>query len=145
MIIDVTLSGEFFDEAFFAYKEDIDVAWRAQLYGWTSYYIPQAIAFHERGWKSGSRNKQPLFIRRFSYINRYRMILKNDQLSFIIRHIINLMLFELVSFGYVLIREPALLKSWFTLYRDLPRILWQRKEISNRSAPNASRIYRFFN
>jgi GT2 family glycosyltransferase len=145
MIFDVTLSGQFFDEAFFAYKEDTDVAWRAQLYGWTSFYVPQAVAFHERGWKSGSRNKQPLYIRRYSYINRYRMILKNDQLSFIIRHILYIIPFELVSFAYVLIREPSLLKAWVTLYRDLPRILRQRKEISNRSVSNTRRIYRFFN
>jgi GT2 family glycosyltransferase len=145
MIFDVTLSGQFFDEAFFAYKEDTDVAWRAQLYGWTSFYVPKAVAFHERGWKSGSRNEQPLFIRRYSYINRYRMILKNDQLSFFIRHIYYIMPFELVSFAYVLFREPALLKSWVTLYRDLPHIIRQRKEISNRKVPNARRIYRFFN
>jgi GT2 family glycosyltransferase len=145
MITDVMLKGQFFDEAFFAYKEDVDVAWRAQLYGWTSFYVPQAIAYHERGWKSGSRNTQPLFIRRFSYINRYRMMLKNDRLLFIFRHIFYITSFEILSFAYILICEPLLLKSWVMLFRDLPYIQKQRKEISARSKQNAGRVYRFFN
>ncbi len=33
MIDDVAIGGEFFDPDFFAYREDADVAWRAQLYG----------------------------------------------------------------------------------------------------------------
>src|SRR5207253_6018231 len=33
-IIDVTINNEYFDEDFFAYREDADVAWRARLFGW---------------------------------------------------------------------------------------------------------------
>src|SRR3954462_14587795 len=32
MIEEISLAGEFFDEDFFAYREDADVAWRAQLF-----------------------------------------------------------------------------------------------------------------
>ena len=34
MIEDVSICGEFFDNDFFAYREDADLAWRAQLLGW---------------------------------------------------------------------------------------------------------------
>jgi GT2 family glycosyltransferase len=34
MIEDVSISNEFFDTDFFVYREDADVAWRAQLFGW---------------------------------------------------------------------------------------------------------------
>ena len=34
MIADVPTGGDFFDPDFFAYREDADVAWRAQLLGW---------------------------------------------------------------------------------------------------------------
>lgn len=40
--------NEFFDQDFFAYKEDIDLAWRLQLYGWSGWYLPQAICYHHR-------------------------------------------------------------------------------------------------
>ena len=51
MVEDISIDGEFFDELFFAYKEDVDVAWRARILGWKSYYIPDSTAYHERGWK----------------------------------------------------------------------------------------------
>jgi len=34
MIKDISIEGEFFDPDFFVYREDADVAWRAQLMGW---------------------------------------------------------------------------------------------------------------
>lgn len=38
-----------FDEDFFAYFEDVDISFRAQLAGWKVYYEPEAIAYHEVG------------------------------------------------------------------------------------------------
>lgn len=38
-----------FDENFFAYYEDTDISFRAQLYGWKVYYEPKAIAYHQQG------------------------------------------------------------------------------------------------
>jgi GT2 family glycosyltransferase len=36
-----------FDEDFFAYYEDVDLSFRAQLAGWKIGYVPQAMVFHE--------------------------------------------------------------------------------------------------
>ena len=38
-----------FDEDFFAYYEDTDICFRAQLAGWKVAYTPKAIAYHEQG------------------------------------------------------------------------------------------------
>lgn len=38
-----------FDEDFFAYYEDIDISFRAQLAGWGVRYVPSAIAYHQIG------------------------------------------------------------------------------------------------
>ena len=38
-----------FDEDFFAYAEDVDWGFRAQLAGWTCRYVPDAVAFHMGG------------------------------------------------------------------------------------------------
>ena len=35
-----------FDESFFMYCEDVDLAWRAQLAGWRCIYAPQARVYH---------------------------------------------------------------------------------------------------
>jgi len=38
-----------FDEDFFAYYEDVDISFRAQLAGWKILYEPSAVAYHEIG------------------------------------------------------------------------------------------------
>ncbi len=42
-----------FDEDFFAYYEDVDLSFRAQLAGWKVYYTPKAIVHHKVGGTSG--------------------------------------------------------------------------------------------
>ena len=42
-----------FDEDFFAYYEDVDISFRAQLAGWSVYYEPAAIGYHKLGQTSG--------------------------------------------------------------------------------------------
>jgi GT2 family glycosyltransferase len=38
-----------FDERFFAYYEDVDLSFRAQLRGWRCLYVPDAVVFHRQG------------------------------------------------------------------------------------------------
>lgn len=42
-----------FDEDFFAYYEDVDISFRAQLADWKVLYVPTAEAYHEHGTTSG--------------------------------------------------------------------------------------------
>src|ERR1035441_7651064 len=55
MIDDVSIGGDFFDPDFFAYREDADVAWRAQLLGWRCIYAPSAVGWHVRTVVPGDR------------------------------------------------------------------------------------------
>ena len=47
-----------FDEVFFAYNEDVDISWRAQLAGYKVYYEPSARAYHKH---SATSSKIPGF------------------------------------------------------------------------------------
>lgn len=38
-----------FDEDFFAYYEDVDISFRAQLAGWSVVYEPKSVAYHKQG------------------------------------------------------------------------------------------------
>ncbi|MGF7049221.1 GT2 family glycosyltransferase [Paenibacillus sp. DS2015] len=134
MIEDISIHDEFFDSDFFAYKEDVDVAWRAQLLGWKSYYLAEAIGYHARGWKQGGRYSQPLFIRRASYINRYKMMYKNmERSSSIVKSIIRIIPYEIASNGYFLLREPKVLGSWLGFFKQLPQLRTKRKDILSKS------------
>jgi GT2 family glycosyltransferase len=42
-----------FDEDFFAYYEDVDLSFRAQLAGWKVGYVPAAVTYHQIGATSG--------------------------------------------------------------------------------------------
>ena len=45
----------FFDEMHFAYLEDIDVGYRAKIYGYKNVYCPSAMVYHVGSGTSGSR------------------------------------------------------------------------------------------
>jgi GT2 family glycosyltransferase len=64
----VRYEDEYFDEDFFLYCEDIDLAWRLNLAGWRSYYEPAALAYHERG----STRKESTWERRNYFITGFR-------------------------------------------------------------------------
>lgn len=144
MINDISINGEFFDEDFFAYKEDVDVAWRAQLLGWKAYYAPSAVAYHERGWKEGGRSSKPFFVRRLSYINRYKMMVKNDQFSLVMKHIFPLLVYECLSFAYALVREPKLLGAWASFLRKYLDLKQKRRVIQGKRRVSDREIYRWF-
>ncbi|WP_338115845.1 glycosyltransferase family 2 protein [Paenibacillus monticola] len=132
LIDDVSVDGEFFDGDFFAYKEDVDVAWRAQLLGWQGYYDAEAIGYHERGWKTSGRDSKPMFIRRISYINRYKMIYKNERARTLLKTLVVSLPYELAAHGYMLIKEPQLIKAWTSFFRQLPQLRQKRKIIQAR-------------
>ena len=77
MIEHVSLSGEFFDEDFFVYREDADVAWRAQLFGWKCLYTPRAVAYHVRSVLPENRRKLPPILNMHSVKNRFLLRIKN--------------------------------------------------------------------
>ncbi|MCZ8512546.1 glycosyltransferase family 2 protein [Paenibacillus filicis] len=144
MIEDVSIEGSFFDDDFFAYKEDVDVAWRAQIMGWTAYFCPDAIAYHERGWKKESRHQIPVIIRRYSYINRYKMIVKNDHWLYILRDFPFILAYEIQSLVYFIIKEPSVLGAWGSFWRSLSRLLYKRRLIQSKKKSNNRRLFTFF-
>lgn len=66
----------YFDEMHFAYLEDIDIGYRARLYGYTNVYAPKAIVYHVGSGTSGSRYnsfKVRLAARNSVYLNYKNM------------------------------------------------------------------------
>lgn len=131
MIEDISVDGEFFDSDFFAYKEDVDVAWRARVNGWKAYYVADAVGLHERGWKKGGRQSIPLSIRKKSYINRYKMIYKNERFASLIRNIPYVLPYELASNMYMVWKEREVLKAWGDFYKQRSELKRKRKNIQS--------------
>ena len=77
MIEDISIGGEFYDHDFFVYREDADVAWRAQLFGWTCLYVPFAQGYHVRRVKPANRRQLEPYINMHSVKNRFLLRIKN--------------------------------------------------------------------
>ncbi len=63
-----------FDEDYFAYYEDVDLAWRAQRAGWDCQYAPDARVRH---WHSATSAKTPHFKNFLNGRNKLWTIVKN--------------------------------------------------------------------
>ncbi|RSK28665.1 glycosyltransferase family 2 protein [Bacillus sp. HMF5848] len=145
MIEDVSIDGEFFDESFFAYKEDVDVCWRAQLMGWQARFVSTAFAYHARGWNTDkSRKDVNLKIRRHSYINRYYYIVKNDTWLYLILHAPFILFYEILSIGYVIIKERELLEAWSHIWKQRKQLFSKRRAIQKKRRVSYKTIYQFF-
>ena len=65
----------YFDEAHFAYLEDVDIGYRARIAGYENWYVPNAVVYHKGSGTSGSRyNKFKVF---HSARNNLYLIYKN--------------------------------------------------------------------
>jgi GT2 family glycosyltransferase len=129
----VMIEGEYFDEDFFAYYEDLDLGWRLQLSGFESGYTPRALAYHVRGGSSGTAkfrekgpNMQCLTLR-----NRYLMLIKNLSLPNLLFFSPYFLLTELAIVFYACIRAPHLMKVYLDIAKSLGRFLKKRSLIQS--------------
>jgi GT2 family glycosyltransferase len=63
-----------FDESFFAFGEDADVAWRARMAGWSALYAPASVAYHHGSATAGEASPAKYFL---VGRNRMRLLAKN--------------------------------------------------------------------
>jgi GT2 family glycosyltransferase len=113
----IRYQDEFFDEDFFAYKDDVDAAWRLQRAGWTSWYDPGSLAWHHRGiaGRDGSGNlaiaqnhkRRQRWANRLSYRNHWMMLIKNETWTSVWRDLPWIVWYELRKFGWLLISQPS--------------------------------------
>lgn len=136
---DVKIGDEYLDDDFFMYKEDIDISWRFWLFGWKCYYYPKAVAHHGRGTgvlkrfthKEVLKNRSKLnkFQKYYSYKNQRLMQLKNEQWHSLLKDFFPIIWKEILISGYVLFREPFLIKAWIHMISQIPSILRKRRYI----------------
>jgi len=151
MLEDVKLDGEFFDESFFSFWEDLDLSWRAQLYGWRCVYVPEAVAYHVGSASLGGRMRfrdKPPYFQRHIVKNRYLTMTKNLSLGLILALLPCLVAAELASWGYMVLamprRLPWLVGGVVDYFAELPRALRRRKVVQARRRVSDSYMYRWF-
>ena len=128
MIEDISIDGEFFDSDFFAYREDADVAWRAQLLGWKCLYTPLARAYHVRSVLPANRRSLPSAVNMHSVKNRWLLRIKNMTGPLYRRYWFAITWRDAVVVAGCLLREFSSLRAFVLLARAWPRA-WKKRRI----------------
>jgi GT2 family glycosyltransferase len=129
---DTAIDGQYFDEDFFAYREDADLAWRCRLLGWTSIYVPAAVGLHRRRVTPERRGQLAKEINCHSVKNRFLLRINNITGTLYRRDLWPITKRDAMVIGYVCLREWASIPGLFFVLRNLPRLLRKRKSIQAR-------------
>lgn len=133
------IDGQVFDEDFFAYKEDVDLAWRLRLLGWKAAYVPSALAYHYRGTggaeKAGlwsrflrRRRRSPL-VNRLSTRNQLLMEAKDDDGLNRLLHLPWIALQGVGTFLSTLLLTPRALGAYLEAAALLPKMRKKRRAV----------------
>jgi len=148
------IGDEYFDEDFFMYKEDVDMAWRFLNLGFSNMYVPKAIAYHYRGAygkdKKGiietikNRMQKPKLINYWSFRNHWYSLLKNDHLANILFHLPFIAFYESKKVIYVLLFEQGTIPAIFECLIKTPKMFSKRRVIMSNKQVGAREIRQWF-
>lgn len=130
---------EYFDEDFFSYKEDVDLAFRLRLAGHKAIYLPFSVAYHDRSVRGTndasnkaikkSRASRDKVIKMYSYKNHLLLLLKNEFFSNLFKYFFPIFWYEFKKILYILIFEQSTLEGLKLFFRQKSRILKKRRYI----------------
>ncbi len=132
---DLRVEGEYFDESYFGYGEDIDLAWRAQLWGWRVRFEPGPLAHHVGSGSLDGRLRfaeKPAFFQRHVLKNRYLTLIKNATPGVLVQMLPALVLTELLLWPYLFLRWPRRAPYLGLALVDVLRLLplaWRRRRL----------------
>lgn len=124
----------YFDESHFAYLEDIDIGYRAKIYGYINMYCPDALVYHVGSGTSGSKYNS--FKVKLSARNSVWLIYKNmpfiqrivNFLPLTVGYIVKSMFFCKIGFGKDYVDG---LKEGFTQRKNCVKVPFHIHHIEN--------------
>ncbi len=139
--------NEYMDEEFFAYKDDVDMAWRLQRLGWKSWYDPLARTYHHRHIRGQSATSDILIARNhqsrerfntyYSFRNHWLLLEKNERWSTFWRDAIWIGSYELKKAAFLLVTHPSSLRGGFRAW-GLSRAMRQKAALVDRHAKRSA-------
>jgi GT2 family glycosyltransferase len=144
MLDQVALGGQYFDEDYFAFNEDLDIGWRGQLMGWKCIYDPAAVAYHKRGGTAATgRNRHPFgrkqVVRRPPSIryhilkNKYLTVVKNDSPESVLADMLPILASDVALWTFFLLTSPSLFARIPSMLREMSAALPKRAVIQSTS------------
>jgi len=146
----VRFGDEYFDDTFFAYKEDVDLAWRLQHHGWKSRFLRLAVAYHHREIQ-GVASSQDVAIaknhrRRTTYMtylslrNHWLMLRKNEHRDTFWPDAYRIVWHEGKKIGWILLTRPQALRAVIDALRLFRLMAKKAKQNDERGSVPAREI-----
>jgi len=143
-----------FDERYFAYLEDLDLAFRGQLRGWRCLYVPDAVAYHKKSMTGGYHsafkaylvernriwNAVKLFPLRLLVLSPFYTLLRYLAQGFAVaagRGISSSYARDYSRAGL----SAILIRSYLAALRELPAVWAERRRIQRRRRLGALAVY----
>jgi GT2 family glycosyltransferase len=118
----VALGQEVLDEDFFAYYEDVDLAWRIRQKSWTTRYVPEATAYHQKKGPAGKETR----IQVKAFTNRYWCYIKNERIAGFLSYALIAVPYEILRVLKTLFLHPSWIPTYFDEWRLLGKMLKKR-------------------
>jgi GT2 family glycosyltransferase len=130
MLTELAIDGQYFDDDFFAYYEDADLSWRAQLHGWRCVFSPEAVGNHQRGSGDTLRKRKAKVSQgpRLALRNRYLMTIKNDDPGAILSDLPVILAAEIPRLLYTAVATPKTLLGLVDLVKAWPKARSKRRK-----------------
>ncbi|WP_214041225.1 glycosyltransferase family 2 protein [Methanoculleus sp.] len=124
-----------FDEDFFCYMEDVDLAFRARLAGWTCRYVPGAQVYHYHGGTAGVGTDFAVY---YGNRNVVWYVMKNFPSRLLVTSLPWILGRNLAVIPYYAVRGRgwAIVRSKVDAVRGIPRMLRKRSTI-RRKVPDS--------
>lgn len=136
------IHGDYFDEAYFAYYEDVDLSWRLRYLGYRAWCDYDAVVYHVHSATGKSYSPFKSF-----YVHRNHLfnIIKNTPMQTIPEVVIRMVIrYVLLVSSVVLGRGPAhrlhqnsggltmvsiVMKAWWQVIKRFPQLLIKRRKV----------------
>lgn len=130
--LDGNVRPQLFDEAFFAFREDADLAWRMKGTRFKCYYDPSIIAYHVRNVTPDRRKSLSKELNSGSVRNRFLLQVNNWSIKDSFFSFINGIVFRnIIVIGAVILKEQSSIRGLTEFVSLIPRALKVRKAVKN--------------
>jgi GT2 family glycosyltransferase len=133
---------EYFDNDFFSYKEDVDLAYRLRLFDFKAYLVPKAKGWHDRTAGASAsaiknRKQKSDFVNYHSYKNHLYFLVKNIPSKIWQRHFYQIIFYEAKKLIDLIILEQKTLGALKEFIKNFSKMIKKRVYIQKKAGKNA--------
>ncbi|MCX6780281.1 MAG: glycosyltransferase family 2 protein [Candidatus Magasanikbacteria bacterium] len=132
--------GQFLDETYHVYKEDVDLSYRLQEAGYKSFILLNTVAHHDRGGAgpkemndfaaAANKKKQTPWVQYHSYKNHIRTLYKNEYWQNLILDLPWILWYELKKLVYYILFDRKVLSGLKEVWQGRDDLKNKREQIN---------------